>query len=120
MRDVTKIAVWHKARVVVVDAYELSARLPKREQYGLQAQIRRAAVSVVANIAEGCARGSEGDLERHLRIAAGSAAELESLLLVAADLKLLDTPKEVSERISEVRKMLNGFTRTVAASRNRR
>ena len=119
MRDVKKIAVWHKARALVVDVYRASERLPNEERYGLQSQIRRSAVSVVANIAEGCARGSEGDLERHLRFASGSAGELETLLLVAADLELMDKQPQLDDRIVEVRKMLNGFTKTVATSRKR-
>jgi len=87
------------------------------ERFGLQSQIRRASVSVVANIAEGCARGSAGDLERHLRFASGSAAEVETLLLIAADLELLPLDPSLMHGITEVRKMLNGFTAAVSRSR---
>jgi four helix bundle protein len=118
VRDVTKIAVWHKARAVAVAAYEVTEALPPAERYGLQSQIRRAAVSIVANIAEGCATGSPGNLERHLRIAAGSAGELETLLIVSHDLGLLDPSTVLRDGVAEVRKMLNGFATTV--NRNRR
>jgi len=117
MRDVTKIKVWHKARGLTSVIYKSTAGLPMEERFGLQSQIRRASVSVVANIAEGCARGSAGDLERHLRFASGSAAEVETLLLIAADLELLPLDPSLMHDITEVRKMLNGFTAAVSRSR---
>ena len=117
MRDVTKIKVWHKARALTSVIYKSTAGLPMEERFGLQSQIRRASVSVVANLAEGCARGSAGDLERHLRFASGSAAEVETLLLIAADLELLPLDPSLMRDITEVRKMLNGFTASVSRSR---
>ena len=74
-------------------------------------------MSVVANIAEGCARGNAGDLERHLRFASGSVAEVETLLLVAADIALLPLDLTLMRDITEVRKMLNGFITSVSRSR---
>ncbi len=117
VRDVTKIKVWHKARALTSVIYKKTAGLPTEERFGLKSQIRRASVSVVANIAEGCARGSAGDLERHLRFASGSAAEVETLLLIAADLELLPLDPSLMHGVTEVRKMLNGFITSVSRSR---
>jgi four helix bundle protein len=117
MRDVTKIKVWHKARALTAAIYKTTAGLPMEEGFGLQSQIRRASVSVVANITEGCARGSAGDLERHLRFASGSVAEVETLLLVATDIALLPLDRTLMRDITEVRKILNGFITSVSRSR---
>ena len=117
MRDVTKIEVWHRARALTASIYKTTEALPTTERFGLQSQIRRASVSVVANIAEGCGRGTEGDLERHLRIASGSATELQTLLLLASDLGLMTDEPGVAAELIEIRKMLNAFTATVRRSR---
>lgn len=86
-RDLT---VWQKAVDLVADAYRLSDRFPRSEEFALRLQLRRAAVSVPANIAEGHGRTGIGEYLHHLSIAHGSIAELETLLTVAVRLGYLD------------------------------
>jgi four helix bundle protein len=90
MQDFRNLKVWERAQQFAVEVYRITAGFPKCEQYGLTSQLQRAAVSIVANIAEGCGRGSDADFARFLQMAIGSAFEVDALLLVARDLKYLD------------------------------
>jgi four helix bundle protein len=119
MRDLKNLRVYEPARAVALRTYRLSTGLPRAEEFGLRSQMRRAAVSVVANIAESHGRGTDGDFERHLRIAAGSLSELEALLDLAADLEFLDA-RRVSDLRDDCRslgRMLVALTRTVGRAR---
>ena len=91
MKDFKNIKAWSKAHQLACSAYALTAHFPKEEIYGLTSQIRRAASSIPANIAEGCGRNGEAELARFCQIAMGSASELEYHLLLARDLKYLNT-----------------------------
>jgi four helix bundle protein len=104
---------------LATEAYRFSRRLPSAERFGLRSQIERAAVSVAANIAEGLGRGSDGDLERFLRIAAGSAAEVEILARLSARLYQLDDGLGVklAQEVAAVRRMLNRFVQRVHNTR---
>ncbi|MBI3661963.1 MAG: four helix bundle protein [Acidobacteria bacterium] len=106
------LVVWQKAMDLVVESYQLAKKLPHDELYGLVSQIRRAAVSVPANIAEGHGRRRLGDYLHHLSIASGSLTELETHLLIAVRLKYLqaDEIKRVWEMATEVGKMLTGLS----------
>ncbi len=99
--------------------YRLTATFPKHELYGLTSQMRRAAASIPANIAEGCGRSGNGDLHRFLCMAMGSASELEYFLLLANDLGFI--PREGHEyvqfEIGEVQRMLAALMRKVEAAR---
>lgn len=86
MGDYRKVAVWVRAHRLTLDVYRATRQLPKEELYGLTSQLRRAASSVPANIAEGCGRNSDAELGRFLVIALGSATELDYHLLLARDL----------------------------------
>jgi len=83
------LKVWQDAMVIAERAYRLTARFPKEEVYGMTSQIRRAAVSVAANIAEGHGRDHSGSFVQFLRIAQGSLKELETHLLLALRVDLV-------------------------------
>jgi four helix bundle protein len=85
MGDYRKLRVWQQARALTNRSYRVTASFPRQEQFGLTAQIRRAAVSVMANIAEGCGRNRDGELLRFLTIARGSVTELDCHLIIAQD-----------------------------------
>jgi four helix bundle protein len=84
-----KLLVWQKAHQWVLLIYELTEKFPKQETFGLSSQMRRAAVSVAANMAEGYAAGGKGQFGRYLDIAQGSLAEVEYYLILALDLKYI-------------------------------
>ena len=85
-----KLNVWQKAHRLTLRIYRNTQRFPADERFGLTSQLRRCGISVAANIAEGCGRGTDLDFARFLQIAMGSASEAEYLLLLAADLGLLE------------------------------
>src|SRR5262245_8057580 len=88
--DFKKLQVWSEAECLVEKMYRATAGFPDRERYGLISQMRRAAYSVCANIAEGCGRLGDRELARFSRIAAGSATELEALIILAERLRYLE------------------------------
>ena len=120
MQDFRQLKVWEKSHALVMVVYATTQRFPKEEIYGLTSQIRRAAVSIPANIAEGC--GKEGDIEfrRYLLIAMGSASELEYLLMLAHDLKYLEDTnyQSLHESVIEIRRMLNSFIVNLKSRKN--
>jgi four helix bundle protein len=109
--------VWDLSQTLVVACYEATDGFPRSEEYGLKSQIRRAAVSIPANIAEGSGRHSDKDFIRFIRIARGSASELECLVVLAAKLQLVrtDTARQLVADISEVRMMLAGLARSLVS-----
>ncbi len=86
MRDYKKYDIWKLSHQLTLEIYKLSEKFPKEELFGLTSQIRRASASVGLNIVEGCGRGSDEDFKRILRIASGSAFEVEYILLLSKDL----------------------------------
>ena len=111
MQSFRNLKVWEKAHQLTLKIYAATASFPREEAYGLTSQIRRAASSIGANIAEGCGRGSDADLKYRLHIAMGSATELDNSLLLARDLSMLsvDTHEELLADVTEVQKMLSSF-----------
>jgi len=99
-------------------SYKSTERFPKQELYSLTNQIQRAAVSIPANIAEGCGKDSDAELKRYLSIAMGSSSELEYLLLLARDLGYLQTStyQSLQNDLIETRKMLNAFIQKLRAN----
>ena len=105
------LIVWQRARVLAEEVYRVSEVFPKKEVYGLTSQIRRAAVSVVSNIAEGQGRLTRGEFLQFLGHSRGSLFELETQLTIAADLNYFRQEKLASleEKTSEVKRLLNGL-----------
>ena len=117
MRDFHDLKVWQKAYALTLAAYRASARFPRGEQFSLTSQLRRAAASIVANIAEGCGRSGEAELARFFDIALGSASELECELLLARDLGYLEANdhQRLATDVTEVKRMLTSFIRKLRA-----
>jgi four helix bundle protein len=112
------LIVWQKSMAMVKVIYRLTQVFPKEELYGLTNQLRRAAVSVPSNIAEGQARQGKAEFRNFLSIARGSLAEVETQLLIAQDLNYIDPTQlqEVLELHTEVGKMLNSLINKLATS----
>ena len=115
MRDYHNLDVWKKAHAVTLSIYRVTRTFPRDERYGLTAQMRGAARSVPANIAEGCGRPSRTDLARFLDIAMGSANELAYYVELARDLDYLPVPaaREFSDSVAEVARMLVSLATTI-------
>ncbi|HSB02086.1 MAG TPA: four helix bundle protein [Anaerolineales bacterium] len=119
MKDFRSLKVWEKAHALTLATYKLTEQFPKQELYSLTSQVQRAAVSIPANIAEGCGKDSDSELKRYFSIAMGSASELEYLLLLARDLGYLQGSNYQSAQndLVETRKMLNAFIQKLKANR---
>jgi len=107
------LLVWQKAMLAVKQVYILTGQFPVEERYGLISQMRRAAVSVASNIAEGQARHSTGEFIQFIPHAEGSTAELETQLQIAIDLRYCSAAESESllDLLEEIRKMLNSLRR---------
>jgi four helix bundle protein len=107
------LKVWQESVKLVSEIYNLTSKFPKEEIYSLTAQIKRAAISIPSNIAEGSARDSNKEYIHFLYIALGSVAELDTQLTIAGDLNFVDEEdfKEFSEKFSEIGKMLSSLIR---------
>ena len=118
MRDFRKIQVWLKSHELTLKLYKITSTFPKEELYGLTSQIRRASSSISSNIAEGCGRNTQAELARFVHIASGSASELDYHLLLARDLGFIEqeTYPELEEAVSEIKRMLFGFEKTVSSN----
>lgn len=111
MRDHTKLRAFDMADEVALLVYQVTARFPKEEMFGLTSQMRRAAVSVPSNIVEGCARDSQSDYLRFLHMAFGSLRELRYQIGLAKRLGFLGDQDFVllEPKIIEAEKILNGL-----------
>lgn len=105
------LIVWQRARALASDIYRITESFPRSEVYGLTSQLRRAAVSVVSNVAEGQGRLTKGEFQQFLGHARGSLLEMETQLLIAVDLTYLSHEEfsQVEPRLAEVRRLLNGL-----------
>jgi four helix bundle protein len=115
LKDFKDLRVWSKAHSMTIGIYKATRDFPREELFGITSQMRRAASSIGANIAEGTGRRSDGELTRFLHIARGSAAELEYHLLLARDLDLLSIAKFDSLRgqVDEIQRMLTSLIQQV-------
>ena len=119
MKDFHDLHIWERSHRLTLAIYAATAKFPREELYGLTSQIRRCAVSIGANIAEGCGKIGNNEFQRFLQIAAGSASELDYELLLAKDLGYLTEPdyKRMADELSQIRKMLSSLLRKVNAER---
>jgi four helix bundle protein len=122
MKNFRDLQVWQKAHSLTLAVYEHTVAFPDHERYGLTSQLRRAAASVPANLAEGCGRGSDADLRRFLQMAMGSASETEYHVLLAHDLGFLAAPtyQRLTVDTQEVKRMLAAFIQKINADVNPR
>lgn len=109
MRNYQELDVWQQAMELSVVIYHLTSSYPDNERYGLVSQMRRAAVSVPSNIAEGHGRDSEVEFKRFLLIARGSLAELETQWLLAQRIGLAGFDDQLDQLIQRVFSLLNGL-----------
>ena len=113
-RNYRDLIAWQKAMDLVVDVYRASSAFPKEEMFVLTSQIRRAAISIPSNIAEGQGRGGDREFVRFLRIGHGSLREMETQMMIAERLGYLKAPQVCTllDRASEVGRILNGLIRS--------
>ena len=114
MQDFKQLRVWQQSMKLADDCYEATDSFPDNERFGLISQIRRSSMSIASNIAEGCGRDGHREFARYLRIAYGSACELETQLILArrrdmADGKVLSSLATATET---TRRMLSGLIRS--------
>lgn len=109
----TELDVWKQARSLASVIYEITASYPKTEQFGIISQMRRCAVSVPSNIAEGCGRQHTKETIQFLNISRGSLYELETQLYISKDLAFIneDELKSCLQKIENLGKLINGFIR---------
>ena len=107
----TELKVWQEARNLSKVVYSITAKFPREEQYGLINQMRRSAISVPSNIAEGCGRNHSKDSVQFFHIARGSLYELETQLYLSFDLNFLEETKlkGILQLTETTRKLLSGF-----------
>ena len=111
MQDFKNLIAWQKSHDFVKEIYLHSSAFPSYELYGLTSQLRRAAMSIPANLAEGASRGSKADFARFVQISMGSAAETEYLLFLAFELGYFSSEifEDMSEKVVEIKKVMAGF-----------
>ncbi len=118
MRNFKELKIWNKARMLVKEVYSITEKLPIEEKFGLTSQMRRAAVSIASNIAEGSGKESQKEFLRFLETAYSSAFELETQFILAEDLAFLN--KEESAHllsvVQEIQKMIYGFSKTLKSN----
>lgn len=115
MGDYESLKVWQRAHQITLEVYQLSASFPAAERYALTSQVRRSAVSIPSNLAEGAGRNSQRELARFCRIALGSANELHYQMRLARDLRFLtaETHEPIARDIVDLRRMIARFITTL-------
>ena len=115
MKNFKSLKVWQKGIDLVKNVYKSSREFPKEELYGLTSQIRRSAISIPSNIAEGSGRGTDKDFNRFLDIALGSSYELETQIIIANELEFIleQDFKDLSLKVNEAQKMIAGLQKSL-------
>jgi four helix bundle protein len=118
MQDFQKLTVWQEAHQLALGIYQMTVKFPADERFGLTNQIRRASVSIPANIAEGSGRDSGADFLRFLHIAMGSASEVEYFLILASDLGFISQTHytELRDRLLRTKRMLNALIQKIKSA----
>ncbi len=111
MHNFKELYIWKRSVDLAVDVYNITRSFPIEEKYGLNSQITRSAVSIPSNIAEGAGRNTDKDFNKFLGIALGSSFELETQLIIAHKIGILEDERFdlISNETVEVQKMINGF-----------
>ena len=113
MSGYTDLEVWQKAMDLTEEVYKLTRTFPKEEIYGLTSQIRRAAVSIPSNIAEGASRAGSREFLQFLHIARGSSSELETQLILAERIGFFSNSQEMFSKLTSVKQLINGLIRSL-------
>ena len=115
MKNFKKLKVWQKGIELVVNVYEKINLFPKEELYGLSSQIKRSAISIPSNIAEGSGRGTNTDFNRFLDISRGSSFELETQLIIAHKLNFINDKhfSQLNQQLDEEQKMIIGLQKSL-------
>ena len=116
MHNFRQLNIWKEARLLVKEVYLLTKKFPSDERFGLISQINRCSISVPSNIAEGSARSTNKDFAHFLKISLGSLFELETQLLLSADLNMISESEneELFKRIIVLQKMISNFIKTLS------
>ena len=115
MKNFKNLKIWQKGITIVIDVYKKVKHFPKEELFGLTSQIKRSAVSIPSNIAEGSGRGTDKEFNRFLDIALGSSFELETHLIIAHKLEFLsnDNFNHLNKELDEEQKMIIGLQKSL-------
>jgi four helix bundle protein len=113
MQDFRNLEVWKMSHELTLAVYRATKAFPDDERFGLTSQLRRAAVSIPANVAEGCGRGSDADFGRFVQNAMGSSSEIEYEFLLAKDLNYLSAPlyTNLNDDVTRIKRMLASLLR---------
>lgn len=117
MQDFRDLKVWQKGHELTLAVYRVTARFPRDELYGLISQMRRSAVSIPANVAEGCCRSGDTEFARFTQIAMGSASELKYYFVLARDLEFVNAEdfRRLTDQVDQVERMLSSLIRKLRA-----
>ncbi|MBL7788318.1 MAG: four helix bundle protein [Chitinophagales bacterium] len=120
MSNFKKLLVWSKAVSFVIVIYKVLSEFPQSELYGLTSQIKKSAISIPSNIAEGSSNRSVKEFDRFLCIALGSSFELETQLIIAFNLEFINehTHSALNEKLGEIQKMIVSFQKTLNKTKN--
>jgi four helix bundle protein len=120
IKSFTDLKAWQESHNIVIRIYKITKNFPKEEVFGLTNQMRRCAVSVTSNIAEGFSRSSKKDKSQFYTIALGSVTGLQSQLLVAKDIQYISKQefKQIADKTVEINKMINGLIKSNNNNKN--
>jgi four helix bundle protein len=120
MRNFQELTIWQKSHQLALKIYSVTKKFPKDELFCLTAQMKKSSTSIPTNIAEGCGRNSNPEMERFLIIATGSSSELEYQLILSKDLLYLSESiyKELQNELIEIKKMIYAFIKNIPSTPN--